>query len=176
MEDRIGKWRTWEGEVVSSLIGTSLACCMGIALEIFHIEFWQISGNYILILKKICNWQKLYMCWILKFESRNDAGSKNFWGGYFYQQFRHCKGFDCKSIFLLFYSVLILDKEIIQYFKINTTMNLSVYGVNGFKESFCCANLAETYSPVGHKTPHFLNFESVNFWLYIVSNWKCGYR
>jgi hypothetical protein len=42
-------------------------------------------------------------------------------------------------------------------------MNLSVYGVNGFKESFCYANLAETYSPVGHKTPHFLNIESVNF-------------
>jgi hypothetical protein len=71
-----------------------LACCMEIALEIFHIEFWQISGNNILIVKMICTWQKWYICWILKFESRNDAGWKNFC---------HCKGFDWKSIFVLFY-------------------------------------------------------------------------
>ncbi len=80
---------------------TSLACCMEIALEIFHIEFWQISGNHILIVQKIPIWQKWYICWILKFEFGNDAAWKNFWGGYFYQQLQNCK--DCKSIFLLFY-------------------------------------------------------------------------
>jgi hypothetical protein len=76
---------------------------MEIALEIFHIESWQISRNHILILKKICTWQKWDIGRILKFELRNDAGWKNFPGGYFYQRWQNCKGFDCKSIFLLFY-------------------------------------------------------------------------
>ncbi len=39
---------------------------METALEIFHIEFWQISGNHILIVKKIRTWQKWYICRILK--------------------------------------------------------------------------------------------------------------
>jgi hypothetical protein len=65
---------------------------MEIAFEIFHIEFWQISGTFlsfflsgthILIVKKIRNFQKWYICQILKFEFRNDAGWQNFWVRYF---------------------------------------------------------------------------------------------
>jgi hypothetical protein len=76
---------------------------METTLDIFHIEFWQISGNHILIVKKIRTWEKWYICGILKFELKNGAGWKNFWGGYFYQPWQNRKGFDCKTVFVLFY-------------------------------------------------------------------------